>query len=192
VGQYEGALRGSPEISMTMFSEPPSGTSMVMIGCINEDQGGTKYFNQQNDNWTGKALIGNKAAIEQAHATGRGVLMLVWEDDHGSKCTFQTSSSTKRKIFQFLDIAGTAVSIGWGTCAATDECKNGPPPWLFWLGFAVAAISEFILGSDDDQIGAVALPPGANPFTLPAPILYRESSTSGIQNRGTVNFVTLP
>jgi hypothetical protein len=177
---------------MTMFSEPPSGTSMVLIGCINEDQTGVRFFNQDNDNWTGKALIGSRAAIDQARAAGRGVLMLVWEDDQGSKCTFQTSSTAKRKIFQFLDLAGAGVSLGWGTCAATEQCRNGPPPLVFWLGIGIAGISQWILSNDDDQIGAVALPPGAGSLTGPVPILFRESSTSGIQNRGTVSFVSLP
>jgi hypothetical protein len=192
VDHYEGFLRGSPEVAMLMFSEFASGTGMAQIGCINEDQSGSRYYNQDNDNWTGKALIGNKDPIDQAHAAGKGVLMLVWEDDQGSKCSFQTSSSTKRAIFRFLDIAGAAVSLGWATCAATDQCSSGPPPWLFFTGFSVAAISEIILGNDDDLIGAVALPPGVDPYATPAPILYRESSTSGIQSRGTVTFVAKP
>jgi hypothetical protein len=192
VDSYEGALRGEPEVAMLMFAELPSGTGMTQIGCINEDQTGARHYDQNTDNGGGKGLIGSKPAIDAAHAAGKAVLMLVWEDDQGSKCSFQTSSTTKRRIFQFLDLAGAGVSIGWGTCAATGQCSNGPPPWLFWTGVAVAAISEIILGNDDDLIGAVSLPPGVNPYTSPAPILFRESSTSGIVNRGAVTFVTLP
>jgi hypothetical protein len=189
VSQYEGLLRGSPEVSMLLFSVPPGGTGMATIGCINEDRTGASFYNQDNDNWTGSALIGNRPAVDQARAAGRGVLMLVWEDDNGSKCSFQTSNATKRKIFTFLDRLGALISLGWLTCAANDQCRTPPLP-VFLASLAVAALSEIILGNDDDLIGAVALNAGADPFTNPRAILYTESSTSAPQKRGTVSFVT--
>src|SRR6185295_12261162 len=48
VSGYEGALRGSPEVSMLLFSELPNGTGMTQIGCINEDQTGARFYNQDN------------------------------------------------------------------------------------------------------------------------------------------------
>jgi hypothetical protein len=192
IGQYEGLLRGSPETSMLLFSELPNGTGMTEIGCINEDQTGSRFYNQDSDNFTGKALIGNKTAIDQAHAGGRGVLMLIWEDDQGSKCSFQTSSSAKRRIFNLLDLAGAGVSLWWLACAANGSCDNGPPTWLAVLGFGVSLISEIILGNDDDLIGAGALPAGVDPTSTPVRILFRESSTSGTQQRGTVSLATKP
>jgi hypothetical protein len=177
---------------MLMFGELPSGTGMAQIGCINEDQTGASHYDQNTDHGAGHALIGSRTAIQNAHAAGKAVLMMVWEDDNGSKCSFQTSSDAKRKIFQFLDAAGVAVSLGWGTCAATGQCQHGPPYWLFWTGVSVSIISEIILGNDDDFIGAVSLPPDSDPFTAPAFLLNKLSPTAATQSTGTITFAVAP
>jgi hypothetical protein len=192
VDGYEGLLRGEPEVAMLMFGELPSGTGMAQIGCINEDQTGASHYDQNTDHGAGHALIGSRTAIQNAHAAGKAVLMMVWEDDNGSKCSFQTSSDAKRKIFQFLDAAGVAVSLGWGTCAATGQCQHGPPYWLFWTGVSVSIISEIILGNDDDFIGAVSLPPDSDPFTAPAFLLNKLSPTAATQSTGTITFAVAP
>lgn len=187
VSDYEGALRGSPEISMKLFSVLPNGTGMVQIGCVNEDQPGDQFFDQDGDSWAGRARIGTKAAIDQARAAGRSVLMQVWEDDNGSKCDFYTRSDAVRNGLHLLGQVGAGISIGWLLCSS--GCDNTTPPWpLFLVGVTIGAITDYLLGNDDDQIGYVALPAGSDPFNGSVPILRVERAGEAPIRAGTLKF----
>jgi hypothetical protein len=192
VSGYEGFLRGSPEISMKVFSVRADGSGMTQIGCINEDQPSDQFFNQDEDDWAGHARLGTRAVIDQARAAGRNIVMQVWEDDNGSKCDFQTHDTDVRKGLQYLGAAGALLSFGWLTCVTDGSCSN-PQPWpLFLAGLSIGALSDYILGSDDDPIGFVALPAGSNPFNGYAPILWLKQPDTTPLNVGSVQLTVLP
>jgi hypothetical protein len=193
VGRYEGALRGSPEVAILLFSVLPTGRSTINIGCMNEDLVFPSYYNQDGDSWVAAAgfgLVGTKAAVDQARAAGRAVTMLIWEDDNGSKCVYSTSTSLKRDFIGALGTAGMLISFGWLACAANDQCNNDPPLPVFLGGAIVAALSDWILSGDDDPIGAVVLPAGTDPFTNPRKILLTENGST--TQRGLVYFSVRP
>ena len=178
---------------MLLFSVPTNGTGMIVIGCINEAQTGVRYFNQDTDSWNGDALIGNRAAIDQATAAGRAVSILIWEDDQGSKCDYQTSSSARRNILRYLGLGGELISVIRGNCAVNNQCGGqGPSTPVFFAGLAVAALTDLINGADDDMIGVVSLPAGADPYSTPLQITDRVSSTAPRIARGSVTLTVRP
>lgn len=192
VSQYEGLLRGSPEVSMKLFSILPDGSGMTQIGCINEDQPGDQYYNQDEDRWGGHARLATRAAIDQANAAGRKVVMQVWEDDNGSKCDFHTQSEDVRKGLYWLGLGGAGISFGWWACYATGACTV-PVTWpVFLAGALVGAVTDYLLGNDDDPIGFVALPAGASTFSGSARILRVIHAGETPVQAGTVTFAVLP
>jgi hypothetical protein len=178
-GQYEEFLRGGPELSMAMFSfVPPIPGGLVnpatrrLIACINEDQPGAQFYNQDSDTWDAKALLLSRAALQAELSSGRRVTMIVWEDDNGSKCDFNPEGNRViawGTVYQ-LSFISALVGIGSGGLG----------------GWALASVSAIINGiaqmfgtSGDDVVGTIAIPSASAPLTNPKEIRGDSSKISG-------------
>lgn len=178
-GQYEEFLRGSPEYSMAMtsFATPPPGTlvdptTRRLIACVNEDQTGSQFYNQDSDTWDGKALLLSRATLQAEQSTGRGVMMVVWEDDNGSKCDFNPEGN---QLFPWGDVyrlsqLSAIVGVGSGGVG----------------GWALASISAIVNGiaymfgtSGDDVVGSVLIPSTSDPLTNPKELRSNSSTVTG-------------
>lgn len=178
-GQYEELLRGGPELSLMMFSfiPPPPGylvdpTTRRRIACINEDQTGSQFYNQDSDTWDGKALLLSRTALQAEQNAGRRVTMVVWEDDNGSKCDFNPEGN---QVFPWNDLfswslISTLVGVGAGgvggwVLASVSAVVNG----MAWM-FAT---------SGDDVVGIVAIPSASDPLTNPKELRRDRNVISG-------------
>lgn len=178
-GQYEEFLRGSPEFSMAMFSfvPPPPGylvdpATRRLIACVNEDQTGSKFYNQDSDTWDGKALLLSRTALQAELSSGRRVMMVVWEDDNGSKCDFNPEGNRViawGTVFQ-LSFISALVGIGQG----------GVGGWaLASLSAIVNGIAQMFATSGDDLVGSVSIPSASDPLTNPKELRSDSDTISG-------------
>jgi hypothetical protein len=166
-GQYEEFLRGAPEFAMQIFSfaPPPPGhlvdpATRRQIACINEDLTGSKFYNQDSDNWDGKALLLSRAALQAEQNTGRRTIMVVWEDDNGSKCDLNPEGNQVAPWGTLHGLSTVTGLIGIGTGGLG--------------GWALASISGVVNGlawmfgtSGDDIVGSVVIPSTSAPLTNP-------------------------
>jgi hypothetical protein len=178
-GQYEEFLRGGPEFAMAMFSvvPPPPGylvdpATRRLVACINEDQTGSKFYNQDSDNWDGKALLLSRTALQAEQNAGRRVMMIVWEDDNGSKCDFNPEGN---QVAPWATIYGLSFVSGFAGVAS-----GGLGGW------ALASISAIVNGvtwlfatSGDDIVGGVMIPSTSDPLTNPKEIRRESNVISG-------------
>jgi hypothetical protein len=177
VGQYEDWPRGSPEVSIYIFSVNPDGGGHVQLGCLNEDETGASYYDQDVDTWVGNARLATNSTMMAEVASGRRVGIAVWEDDTGSKCHFAAPDLAVRLVFGAL--------LNAGAYACFSGFSNSTfPTQLEVLACYAGAISWWVWASADDQIGV------AGKLTSPTATswnLMRESGSS-ILNTGTVWF----
>lgn len=176
VDQYEGWPRGAPEIAMTLESVETDAAgnalSKTRLGCINEDLLTASFYNQDADTWTGSAYIATKAALDNARASGRTVILNIWEDDQGTKCDFEPETNSRSNY-------GKLAGVGYLIFIASGGDPANWEPGLF-IGAALWGIGKLLMaGSEDDWVGAAGLPQGTNPLTDPANIIQTPSDVRG-------------
>jgi len=161
VSQYEGWPRGSPEVTVLMFSVLPDGTGYASLGCINEDATGAAYYDQDTDTWTGSATIVDSASFHASVASGKRVGIMLWEDDTGSKCTLQTTNSSVSGLY-LLIYAGASMG-----CAQAFDYDGDPTQVVIAVACAIDAIVAWVATTDDDAIGAANRPANTQAYIWP-------------------------
>jgi hypothetical protein len=79
---YESWLKGKPEFEYHVYGVGDGGAS-EQLACTGEKSGGPYYFDQNNLDWTGTAMLlsdGERAAYEQQHP-GAPIRIVAYEDD---------------------------------------------------------------------------------------------------------------
>ena len=186
VSQYEGWLRGSPEVVAQLFSVLPNGTGFMEIGCANEGKVTPLYYDQNGDSWEGAVKLGDSTAIKNATNAGRSVSVVFWEDDTGAKCTFNTTEESLRNLMGVGGYAALLTGLSWF------NCTNCPTPGTVLGGWGAWAILNWILSTDDDAIGAARLPSTSAPSSKPWNIARTLAGNVTPSVYGTLWVVTRP
>ena len=119
-----------------------------------------------------KTLLLSGATLQAEQSAGRGVMMVVWEDDNGSKCDFNPEGN---QLFPWGDVyrlsqLSAIVGVGSGGVG----------------GWALASISAIVNGiaymfgtSGDDVVGSVLIPSASDPLTNPKELRSNSSTVTG-------------
>jgi hypothetical protein len=163
----------------------PGADWTIELGCVNEDQPGDRYYDHpESDVWAGNARIGSVSGIQSHYNAGREPLMLVWEDDNGSKCEFNPEAAEEDGVpFQSIAV--------WTIISAVPAAIAGLNPFNLALVFnAIGAFGYYFgITSGDDFIGVVAMMNGSE---AQRQIVKRRAHTGSHTVLGTMLFETQP
>ncbi|HEX3926765.1 MAG TPA: hypothetical protein VHW65_02115 [Gemmatimonadales bacterium] len=109
---YESWLKGSPEFEYHVYGVDSSGSS-VQLACTGETQKGAYYWDQNNLDWTGSAMLLSDADynIYQSKHPGAPIRIVAWEDDNQS-CVDHADSTSIATILKDVDATYKAVTSG--------------------------------------------------------------------------------
>jgi hypothetical protein len=156
------------------------------FGCINQDQTGNLFYDQNTDTWHGNVFVARDVALDSARALGRKPMVFLWEDDSGSKCDYQPKFAGQPQDDLYLIAVGMVVGgisgFFWGF-------ENSPIASIVSLGSL--ALGWTLIANADDPIGLAGNPaslPGANPKT----IYKAQNHTTTLAVAGSVKFESQP
>jgi hypothetical protein len=117
---FEGWLKGNPEYELHVLGQAGSSDSLTSYQCAGEHAGGYYAFDQNENDWSGSALVFSQAqlnAYKTAHPN-QNVRILALEDDDGA-CQirldgdrFKTFQSTLQS--QYPNLTGGKDTVGGG------------------------------------------------------------------------------
>jgi hypothetical protein len=147
----EGWPRGNPEIEAMLMGPITDTMTLAKIDCANESRLGPRYYNQDDNHWTGNVLVADStqlATIKSKYPPGTPWSKVrfsidFWEDD-SDRCVINTSANNWK-----LYVLGAMEAVVGGSAWLT-----GDAPWAFLAGLPLGTLGILqTIGSDDDFLG---------------------------------------
>ena len=109
---YESWLKGKPEYEYHVYGLDDTGQS-VQLACTSERSAGAYYFDQNDRDWTGSALLLSDAEQNayQARHPGAAVRIVAWEDDD-QPCVDRADVRSVSSVLAAVDAAYKAWTSG--------------------------------------------------------------------------------
>lgn len=160
---FESWLKGKPEFEYHVYGDDASG-SAVQLACTGEHSGGMYAFDQNDNDWSGSALLisdAERQTYEQL-APGKPIRIIAMEDDDEA-CVARVDVQRTVDLIQAIDVLYKSYTSGKLDPTLMRGIKAAPS--VFNL---LKAISSWIATADDfigtavDVSVAGAAPGGAN------------------------------
>ncbi len=184
VGDYEGWLMGSPEVSIRLallHTDVGTWQGYAPDACVNEDASAPRYLNMDNDYWAGTVFLVSDSLLKASVSATRKPQITVWEDDNGSKCEMGLTTANGT-IFQY--------TAGSGFLSAVRGIYGQNAGYFMAAGLTVMAVAIAYISGNDELIGQVASLP-ADSLSTSKTIYRAVSETDSTQvARGEIKFAT--
>ena len=167
VQDFEGWLKGSPEFEVHILGQKGTSDSLFDYQCAGEHAGGPYTFDQNDLDWSGKALLFSKAQLNQynvAHPTQNLRVFIVEDDD--TACQIKTDVGRAEQLFKVVDSVYHDLSAGNDSSTALMRAyKYARGAKSLWQAIAsFFKTNDDLVGTavEDDIVGAFY--PGYNWF----------------------------
>jgi hypothetical protein len=165
VQDFEGWLKGAPEFEVHILGQKGQTDSLQSYQCAGERQAAPYFFNQDNLDWTGSALLFSKTQLDGYNVAhpGQNVRVFVVEDDDTS-CEIKTDPDRFKNLILAVDAANQKLTAG------NDSSSTVAKVWKYAQVFykLFQALASW-LKSNDELVGnavqdviAGQAPPGYN------------------------------
>lgn len=149
VGDYEGWLKGSPEYEVHILGQQGQSDSLKDYACAGEHQSGTRYYDQNDADWSGDVLLFTQSEIDsyKLQHPGQGMRALVVEDDD-TPCVLKADNTSLNRLFDTLDTAYKLYTAG--------KDATTPIGKAWWAAQILRKIWTFAAGlikTNDDLVG---------------------------------------
>ncbi|HEY4321122.1 MAG TPA: hypothetical protein VGM77_08060 [Gemmatimonadales bacterium] len=143
-GSYESWLKGDPEYEYHVYGLGDSGAT-VQLACTSETGKGGYYYDQNDPDWSGAALLFSDAAYAdyQAKHPGAPIRIMAWEDDDEA-CVDHADGNGVSALVTAVDNAYKQVTSGKLDPTILRGIRAAPS--IFSL---LTAIHNIILTNDD-------------------------------------------
>jgi hypothetical protein len=185
----EGWPRGSPELEAMLMGPVTDTLTVGLISCANESRTGVRFYNQDDNNWTGNVLVADSTSLESirkkypAGTPWAKVRFTIhfWEDDY-ERCQIATDQETFKSYL--TNAAGVVVGgAGW---LADDFDKENPLSAVVILAFKNLLV---MLGGNDDNVGMIVNAGVWNPMHPSDPVSTNHAILRGSSRNGTATLV---
>ncbi len=162
---FEGWLKGSPEIEFHVLGQKGSSDTLMSYQCAGAAQGAPYAFDQDGLDWSGSVLLFSKSQLDAYNAAhpNKNVRIFAVEDDDGP-CDIRTDRNRLQDLLRAVDNAYKAVTAG-------NDSSVGPGRVFKRAGAlqrVFTALASWIKSNDDPIGNAVEdavvgiYPPGYN------------------------------
>ncbi len=167
VDDFEGWLKGAPEIEVHILGQRGTSDTMVSYQCAAATQPTPYYFDQNGLDWSGSVLLFSKSQLDQYNAAhpNKNVRVFFIEDDDAA-CDIRTDRNRLQELFRAVDAAYKSVTAGNDSSSGLQR-RFKRASGLYRI---LAALAAWIKSNDDPIGNAVEDPvvgsiyPGYNWF----------------------------
>ena len=149
VDDFEGWLKGGPEFEVHILGQKGQTDSLTDYQCAGEKQAAPYYFDQNDLDWSGSALLFSKVQLDAYNAAhpGQNIRVFVVEDDD-TACEIKANRDVVGALFKAVDGAYKAVTAGNDSSnAVTKLFKRANAIQKLW-----AALASFF-NTNDELVG---------------------------------------
>jgi hypothetical protein len=117
---YEGWLKGAPEFEIHVLGQAGSSDSLQSYSCTGERAGGYYYYNQDNLDWSGSALLMTDtqiASYKSAHPNQNFRVFVVEDDD--TACQIKVDSGRFTNLVKAVETAYPQLTGGRDSTSST-------------------------------------------------------------------------
>jgi hypothetical protein len=149
VSDFEGWLKGSPEIEVHVLGQKGTTDTLISYQCAGATRSAPYYFDQNSKDWSGSVLVFSKLQLNQynaAHPNTNIRIFLVEDDD--TACDIRTDRNRLQDLFRAVDGAYRAITAGNDSSTSVERTFKRASAFYRIL----VALASWIR-SNDDPIG---------------------------------------
>lgn len=147
---YESWLKGKPEIELLVLGQKGGTDSLTSYQCAGNGAVGASFFDQNELDWAGSALVFSQSQLDafKAQHPGQATRLFFMEDDDGP-CQLKANNTDLRRLIAAVD------SVVRGSAGGKDT--TGGTIGRIYRNYTVAqkifAVLASLIKSNDDLIG---------------------------------------
>jgi hypothetical protein len=149
VSDFEGWLKGSPEIEAHVLGQKGASDTLMSYQCAGATRAAPYYFDQNSKEWSGSVLLFSQAQLDQyntAHPS-KNIRVFFIEDDDAA-CDIRTDRDRLQELFRAVDGAYRDITAGNDSSASGGRLYKRATA----LHRILVALASWIK-SNDDPIG---------------------------------------
>lgn len=147
--KFESWLKGAPEIEVLVLGQKGATDSLTRYQCAGNFGSGPYYFDQNNLDWSGSAMLMSQAQLDaySVQHPGEAVRLFFVEDDD-TPCEIRANSTDLRRLLTTVDSLVRGLSGGDDAASATGRIFR-----FLEAGQKLFAVTASLIRTNDDLIG---------------------------------------